>query len=962
MSVSEQTPIQGDPREFVPDELPTAKAELEVIDVTVTDEELPARPSLAALGESLERIAERVHRRGDAVTNGSHVRVDAVTSFLGSVGTLSLVAFQVRNGIVPEVISVGLGASIRGIYTNVQAGKPSHLEIDDGYTIQCLRADARSDRFGKKEVVAFIHARSYDPGESQTRTQAQARLGDVLAVLEHAPTVSKAVVPTHLLREAGLRRTPGEPLPFGEALETLKPRTPCVSVQKRQLSTVMLSRSELKELSQALEAECGRRTLESQTVLNSILDAVAERFNLHVRVQEAAEDPERLVAFLHGLLPKALEGELPTVRNIASKRKQIDGPQDEAELLSLINGGKESVIFHVDSKDQFNPLIIQRRPNFTPLESHRLLALVGGVDQLLADLAVRLQTRGYSNLQLVSLALYMLGKTLEEKAALTADSNIPEVPELPGDRPVVIRAGELRPGQRIFWNYLGRSAVRLAAASLAGSLLIQGIGLGKDVIKSEIGTHAASTSANQDDIIWEVDEHGLSSVGHYAQTTYNHYDAARVTWDGKAPRAFVFDDIPLRIMNETRPNLVIHGITDASNIDLPILEGTQLVALEASTQSGQVLSTTIEERVDHTIDVQVSNGDAPYQLTYEVARVDWGGGQARAYTTPTITDAVPPQPMGVPGADSVLTAGSYIQTHFTYDAGNALRDKLLQQHTVNDYLQTIYSGGRCDCVECTTAAILANYQATGQAPQFLPVSGYWQQHPSPDNQGVSYLYAAEEHAWVTDQDAHVLDFVASRQDANSHVPEEGTTAELASQVDKAWQHVVSPADDSSVTAASGDDTAHTKTTDRPAATASSDVKADLHGVQKGLEAGGVFLGLLGLWRLTTSRRLLRTARGVVRTGRFALAHAVIPEEMADSVMAWYAYSNHDRPFQYVPDRATPIIDNIGNDKLHEIADGSLKEHDILRWYERLGVQAMAKVELLERRDSYTPKHSSAKKV
>lgn len=876
---------------------------------------------LVELGAQLEAAAQRVLKKGDSITVQTQLAIsrDLVASAIVLGGEGALIKSILSYG--PSAAGIGMflgaaGAAIGQVISYKKAtGKVAPIQIPEGYSVQCLRTNQKSMAFDDHEAVAFVHPREYRANERQTAGQARDRLRDALTVVEAAPTVTKVVLPASALREAQLPHRSGKP--YSETVLDMKLDAWVKGQYKDSEMSVVLTSEAAKRLAEILQHT------QQHPLLHRTVDALAERFPI-VRLQlaEATDDNDRLVSLLHTLLRRTLDGELPG----AQRERGHDGPTYYDRIASLLT--------QIDTTDKFDPLIMQRRAaNYAPVETKRLSQMTGDDEQLMADLLDRLEARDYNDLQLVSVALRLAERRHKEGVTeAPVDTQSTQDDLLIGADPVVIHASsEKHPARnRLMWRSLGR----IAAAGLAGSFMAHGIAIGINMLAIHLPKPPGVI--NEAGVTWRVDEHGMTADGYYTRVAYNHFNASTVEWDGKADFKWL-EPLPTSLQDSNQTHLTVSGVTNSSDVNVAIREGTMLSAISAQTKKGQEIKRSVYIRSDGTRMVRVENQGEPYKLTYQLTpdakreRAPFADRPLRV-TDPHWHDI---QPYSFPGRKkhSPHSTANYISNSFTYDASTKLRDKLAGTRTANEYLRTVYDGGRCDCIECATAAALLA-ESVQPRQKILLGTGYLNEDAS--EVGHSYLQASEAHAWLIDASGFIIDAAAKKTDQHSNVPVHKSVAEVDAQMkDGGWSNARKVAGDTAA----------------KAATAAN--RGD-HSPWRGLEDISLtLLGTLaaaGLYREARKRTITKGALTLARSGQWLASAVMVHPGKAVSAMAWHAYSNGQTPMPaYEAGQKMPSADNISTGVLQEIASGALRTNPQLTRHERRGTQRMAKLLLAERR-------------
>jgi hypothetical protein len=930
------------PGQAMPIEAPEiAAAQLPLDEARIEITELDSdKLNLLELGAQLETVAQRVTKKSDGITAQTQLAVShsliPVAILVG--GESALVGSVFSDS--PNVASVGMFIGIVGAATGKAiadkkaTGKVAPIQIPEGYSIQCLRANKTSLAFDAREAVAFVHPRKYEDDERQTTDQARDRLRDALTVIEAAPTVTKVVLPASALREAQLPHRSSKS--YNETVLDMKLDAGVNGQYKDSEMSVVLTGKAAKRLAEALQHA------QKHPLLHTV-DALAERFpSVRLQLAEAADDNELLVPLLHTLLRRTLDGELPG----AQRERGHDGLTYYDRVAPLLT--------QTDTANKFDPLITQRQAaNYAPVETKRLSQMTGDDEQLMADILDRLELRGYNDLQLVSVALRLAEHRHKERAAEPpADTQITETDLLVGADPTAIYINsESHPARsRLMWRSLGR----IAAAGLAGSFMAQGVAIGINML--DIHLPKPPGVINEADVTWRVDEHGMTSVGYYTQVAYDHFDASTMQWDGKEGFKWV-EPLPTALKDTNQEHLTISGITNSPDVDLPIRHGTLLSAISAQTEKGQEIKLSVHIRGDSTRTVHVENAGTPYKLSYELTpdahrkRAPFAD-RALKVTDPSWND-LNPSSFPHDRKPSAYSTANYISDNFTYDASTSLRDQLSSKHTANDYLRTVYDGGRCDCIECATAAALLTESI--QPGQTLLLGTGYLNNAAPEN-GHSYLKSSEAHAWLIDTNGFITDATAKKIDKNSNVPIHKTVAESDAQMkDGGWSTASKVADDTATKAATA-------------------ANQDKHSPWRGLEGialtGLGTLAAAGIWREARKRTITNAALTLMRSGQWLTSAAMVRPGKAVSAMAWHAYGSDKTPMpayeteqrifltdnisKAVAEQRMPSVENISTDVLQEIARGALRLDPQLTRHERRGIQRMAKLLLAERRRDEKP--------
>ena len=876
---------------------------------------------LLELGVQLESIAQDVIKNGDGIT--AQAQLDA-SGFLitptvllgGEIAIFGSVSQHSPNTVAAGTFAGMTAAAILQFVSDRKATKKiAPIQIPEGYSIQCLRANAASLAFDDREAVAFIHTRTYADNEQQSTGQARDRLRDALTVIEAAPTITKAVLPASALRAAHLPHHSSKT--YQETLIDMHPDVKVDSPYKDSELSVVLSSAAAKRLAEVLQGA------PKHSSLHHTIDALSERFPLaSLQLAEAVDDNERLIPILHTLLRRTLDGELPS----SQRERGHDGPIYYDRIVPLL--------IHTNTTDKFDPLIMQRRAaDFAPVETKRLSQMTGDQELLLADLGERLESRSYTDLQLVSIALRLTERRgTEEAEASTAVQEMPADP-LVGSDPIAIRHNtENRPFKS---KAMRRSLGRIATAGLVGVLVSQGLTVGLHALEAVRPQEPGVIFAT--DVVWRVDEHGIPAAGYYTQSTYNHYDTAALEWSGKTASIRIDDSLPTTLQNPQEKYLLVSGITNSSTVDLAIRQGTQLSAVSTRTESGQEIDHHVYTFHDNTINVKVENNREPYQLTYQLTPDDTYEQAPFADRTVSVTDAdlsaVNPNVFPHYKGRSAYFPARYIADTFTYDASTGMRDKLNGTHTANEYLHTIYSTGRCDCVECATAAaLLTERMQPGQ--KVLLGTGYLHRTESGTDHG--YLDTSESHAWLIDSNGTIIDATAQKTDKDSNVPIHRPVANVDAEMrDGGWSNARKVADN---------------TTASSATAANQNEHDPWDGLHDMALTGLGTLALAGLWHEARKRTLIHATSALLRNGQWLAAAAEVRPGKAASAMAWQAYGNSRTPMpSYQPGQTIPIVDNVATGTLQEIASGTLRTDPQLTRRERRGIRRMAKLLLVERR-------------
>ena len=920
--------IELPPEQLTPVQVPeTATVQLPLDEVRPETEELDSdKPNLGELGAQLETVAQRVIKRGDAVTAKARLLIsqvlwlpvagfDAVDNSVNEL--LHYSSLSVRVGMYAGTVGVAIG---QAIIDKGAIGKVAPIQIPDGYSVQCLRANEKSLAFDGHEAVAFVHSREYEGDKRQTTDQARDRLRDALTVIEAAPSITKVVLPASLVHEAQVhQRTSKE---YGETLVDMNLETGLRSQYEDNETSVVLDREASKRLAEVLQHA------HKHPLLNRTIDALAERFPLiQLQLAEDTGDNERLLPLLHTLLRRTLDGELPGAQ------------RERGHENTTYYDRFEPLLTQIDTTNKFDPLIAQHRAsNYAVAKTQRLSHMTGDNEHLMSDVLKRLESHGYSDLQLISVALRLAERRDKEKAAeALVGTRLVQANLVIGTDPIAIDIDKDSQYFPTRGRNLLRSLGNIAAAGLAGAFIAHGVAIGMDTY----GTAQSSKPSgiiNEASVPWRVDEHGMTSAGYYTQNTYDHFNALTVKWDGRDSIGSS-EGLPTTLEDNVQAHLTVSGVTNSSDVDLLIRDGTQLGAISAQTKEGQELNLTLYIRGDNTRVVHVENGTTPYKLSYELTPDAYGrqapfADRALKVTDPSWSDINPSQFPRTHRLGPIHTA-ALISNTLIYDNSTALRDKLNGEHTSNDYLHAVYDDGRCNCVECATAAaLLSEKELPGE--KLLLATGYG--NVATPGVGHSYLASSEAHAWLVDPNGFILDATAKKIDKNSDVPRHTPTSVMDSLLkDGGWSAAARVADDTSVDAAS-------------AANQEKDAK-QRHGLEGIALMGLGTLATASLWRELQKRTVTNGVLKLIRGGQRLVNAAIIPPDKAAFAMAWYAYSDGKTEMPtYKQGQSTPLTGNISTDALEKIAQGNLRA-DQLSLKELRGIQRLAKLVISERRRS-----------
>jgi hypothetical protein len=206
--------------------------------------------------------------------------------------------------------------------------------------------------------------------------------------------------------------------------------------------------------------------------------------------------------------------------------------------------------------DPSNPRISSRRPNFQEADGFRLEDLVGKDEELFADLARKLATGEYSDLQLVALGLKALERKESNESQEGPDlaEEITDASEL-GDIRSFLRYAEVCPAKM---EHQKRSIGRIATiVSIMGTLYaaagpavidtvshIAGIGsatVSEDLDRSNLGGNGEpdlSVYGSAGVRLWQLEGHSMDTAGYYpTDTDYtlnSGSDEHGGTWGGDA--------------------------------------------------------------------------------------------------------------------------------------------------------------------------------------------------------------------------------------------------------------------------------------------------------------------------------------------------------------------------------------------------------------------------------------------
>jgi hypothetical protein len=636
-----------------------------------------------------------------------------------------------------------------------KAKQMSPMELDDGYTLQSFAAKSPYD--DTNEVLTAVHPRVYSEGEREQPQDTRRRLAEALTVIAGTKSIDRVLLPGSLARMV----VGGAPQrSYKQTVADLTGRDLMIPYDKSE-SCILLSRESVEHIAESLAGD-------QPDQLGSILQALYRRFPSLLEKQQAGDKTtQALQKNVSMLLRRTLDAELPGAQRERYHDRHGNYYDQRTPLMNVVSS-------------QTSPDDIQvaqhRLPTYESIEHKRLTKLLGIVPwhEQPEQIAYKLQTNEYSDLQLIALTLHALDKVTDDKEAELHDEETATPTPDTSAAANVITLSEKKDKREIQQQSLRfvRRVIGKAAVAATAMIGIGTLGLVVGAAASEPKTVAAvaaprlnnnskvGVGQQETDIypMWRVEAHGPQVSGYYASATAYDYNVRNADWEmpmGSNYRAEL-QKFPDRLPDQGADHITISGWIVDGGSTLPIRENTVLGAIRAKNAKGEPATIKVVRYPDGIYEVLSDPAAGELFVEYDLIPTT----EPTVHATGPVVVKNPASGPVLPRSIDAFREADYTANEFTYDNTPLMQGILKRGSTASEVAKAVYQEQRCNCGVCATAVALIG---SGHGDHIAMTSGYNNQEDNPDG----FLSSKELHAWLTDERGRIIDATPYKFDSQS---------------------------------------------------------------------------------------------------------------------------------------------------------------------------------------------------